>query len=49
MSQNIELDEELQALSSLDKNYTISIEQLPGNNIKVSIIIDKSLIAQKYL
>ena len=49
MSQNIELDEELQALSSLDKNYTISIEQLPGNNIKVNIIIDKSLVTQKYL
>ena len=49
MSQNTDLDEELQALSSLDKNYTISIEQLPGNNIKVNILIDKSLINQQYI
>ena len=47
--QDWDLDDELQALSSLDKLYTISIEQLQGNDFKVSIIIDKSLITQKYI
>ena len=49
MSQNSALDEELQALSSLDKLFTISISQLPANNLKVDITLDKSLIKQKYI
>ena len=43
------LDEEFQALSSLDKTYTVSIEQLPAKNFKINISIDKSLIKQKYI
>ena len=49
MAQNSNLDEEFQALSSLDKTFTISIEQLPGNNININITIDKSAITQKYI
>ena len=49
MAQNSHLDEEFQALSSLDKAFTISIEQLPGNNININISIDKSAITQKYI
>ena len=49
MAQNSELDEEFQALSSLDKSFSISIEQLPGNNINIHITIDKSKITQNYL
>ena len=49
MSQNSALDKELQALSSLDKLFTISISQLPANNLKVDITLDKSLIKQKYI
>ena len=30
MSKNFGLDEEIQALSSLDKSFSISVEQLPG-------------------
>jgi hypothetical protein len=49
MAQNSELDDEFQALSSLDKSFSISIEQLPGNNINIHITIDKSKITQNYL
>ena len=49
MAQNPGLDEEFQALSSLDKSFSISIEQLPGNNININIIIDKSIIKQKFI
>ena len=49
MSRNSALDDELQALSSLDKLFTISISQLPANNLKVDITLDKSLIKQKYI
>ena len=49
MSQKTSLDEELQALSSLDKSFTISVSQLPGNNLKINITLDKSLIKQNYI
>ena len=49
MTENISLDEELQALSSLDKSFNISIEQLSNNNINVTIEIDKSALTQKYI
>ena len=49
MTENIEIDDEFQSLSSLDKSFKISIEKLPGNNFKVNITLDKSLITQKFL
>ena len=43
------LDKEFQALSSLDKAFKVSIEQLSTKNIHLKITIDKSLIKQKYI
>ena len=43
------LDKEFQELSSLDKAFKVSIEQLSTKNIHLKITIDKSLIKQKYI